>query len=893
MIADALAARFGRYNVFYASDTIRAGDSFPPAIIDWLTECDALLVVIGDRWLQPKLDDPHDWVRREIEFALTHGKRVIPIRLDNTPRLDRALLPPEIADLALLQDRPLRHRNGDYDFARLIDTLVDLYPELDTPSTIASPELDTVARHLVLEQSGQWSREAENRLAKPPLRVRWHTSSSSGGLDELVDMYHGRPLNRVAVLGRAGSGKTVLAMRLTLALLKRADPDVVPVIFGLASWHPGTRSLRDWLADELIRDHPGLAVRGPLGSTIAAALVDSGRILPILDGFDEIATGLQRDAMFELNQTDLPWLLTSREDEYNNATKAQHVLELRLDDLTSEELTKYLAGDKWRPVLDHLDGPVGTTLRTPLMASLARSVYQDGNPAELFDDLADADTISGHLFEEFVPAVYRGEQRWRADQVQHWLGFLADHLTKLDTVNLMWWQLGSTLPRPIRALVVGLGVAVAVALPFAFFLTNLRGAIVCGLFCGLFATLSAGLGHNRVVTMTIWLLGTVSLTLLALSSYGMGLASAPIIGAFVALYLVLLYRVSGGAEPVPSRLRFLRPTWRGDPRRKALFAVLGGLFGAAAFAYLHVFTPWMGLAEDEGAGWQILAGACVGMTLGLLLGAAVDFKPRFSRRAFLVGVVLAAAAYPAVNLVLAVPPRQILIRTPLIVLASGLVNSAVWRHKGSFSTARIRQAKVLRFGYSGMALGAVAGGAVIAVSGHFDVRSPMGIIVGAAIGTVAGIAAGVIAGAANMIGAADRQIDVEVSVSTSDLLIVDGWNAIVYAVLYAVPVGLMAWVLARDPWSGIVVGLAVGITAGVAGRAWGRWLVLARFWLPLTGRLPWRVNTFLKDAHRRGVLRQAGAVYQFRHLRLREHLANSYRSAADAAEESPAGVPNH
>ena len=47
----------------------------------------------------------------------------------------------------------------------------------------------------------------------------------------------------------------------------------------------------------------------------------------------------------------------------------------------------------------------------------------------------------------------------------------------------------------------------------------------------------------------------------------------------------------------------------------------------------------------------------------------------------------------------------------------------------------------------------------------------------------------------------------------------------------------------------------------------------ARTWLSLTHRLPWRIMPFLADAHRRGVLRQVGAVYQFRHIRLQEHLA--------------------
>ncbi len=73
-------------------------------------------------------------------------------------------------------------------------------------------------------------------------------------------------------------------------------------------------------------------------------------------------------------------------------------------------------------------------------------------------------------------------------------------------------------------------------------------------------------------------------------------------------------------------------------------------------------------------------------------------------------------------------------------------------------------------------------------------------------------------------------------------------------------------------WYGITLGFAVGVT-GVLSRAWGSFC-LARSWLALRGHLPWRLMRFLDDAHRRGVLRQSGAVYQFRHATLRDHLAD-------------------
>jgi len=71
---------------------------------------------------------------------------------------------------------------------------------------------------------------------------------------------------------------------------------------------------------------------------------------------------------------------------------------------------------------------------------------------------------------------------------------------------------------------------------------------------------------------------------------------------------------------------------------------------------------------------------------------------------------------------------------------------------------------------------------------------------------------------------------------------------------------------------GVISGPVIAYAAVAATTAWGHWLILARVWLPLTGNLPWAVHIFLADAHNRGVLRQTGAVYQFRHVRLQHHL---------------------
>jgi hypothetical protein len=88
---------------------------------------------------------------------------------------------------------------------------------------------------------------------------------------------------------------------------------------------------------------------------------------------------------------------------------------------------------------------------------------------------------------------------------------------------------------------------------------------------------------------------------------------------------------------------------------------------------------------------------------------------------------------------------------------------------------------------------------------------------------------------------------------------------------------------ASSPYHGIEYGIQTGIMDLIAlGLAvsffqamWGSFL-LSRLWLGLAGRVPFRTMRFLHDAHvNRGVLRQVGAFYQFRHIELQRYLARN------------------
>jgi hypothetical protein len=80
---------------------------------------------------------------------------------------------------------------------------------------------------------------------------------------------------------------------------------------------------------------------------------------------------------------------------------------------------------------------------------------------------------------------------------------------------------------------------------------------------------------------------------------------------------------------------------------------------------------------------------------------------------------------------------------------------------------------------------------------------------------------------------------------------------------------------ATSPQRAVVAGLAFGLAVGLTvclTRAWGTFAA-TRLWHASDTQLPLQLMQFLDDAHHRGVLRQNGAVYQFRHARLQDRLA--------------------
>jgi TIR domain len=129
-LRDRLNERFGSNTVFRDIDSIAPGIDFVDQIGKAVGSCDVLLAVIGNAWLtasnkdgQKRLYDPHDFVRQEIQEALSRKIRVIPVLVAGASMPSADDLPSEINALARKQALELSDSRWDYDVERLLSFL--------------------------------------------------------------------------------------------------------------------------------------------------------------------------------------------------------------------------------------------------------------------------------------------------------------------------------------------------------------------------------------------------------------------------------------------------------------------------------------------------------------------------------------------------------------------------------------------------------------------------------------------------------------------------------------------------------------------------------------------------------------------------------------------------
>lgn len=117
---------FGNHWIFFDVDTIEIGSRFAEKIKGELENSDAVLVLIGNQWVEIKdangkrrLDDPEDFVRLEIETTLSRKVPVVPVLLQGARMPPGNALPGTIRHLSDHQAITLNDENWNSDIKNL------------------------------------------------------------------------------------------------------------------------------------------------------------------------------------------------------------------------------------------------------------------------------------------------------------------------------------------------------------------------------------------------------------------------------------------------------------------------------------------------------------------------------------------------------------------------------------------------------------------------------------------------------------------------------------------------------------------------------------------------------------------------------------------------------
>jgi len=188
-IADRLRWAFGADEIFFDRGSIRAGNEWPESLRRGLEAAKVLLVIIGKTWLattgewaRRRIDDPNDWVRREVCTALTAykngGTRIIPVLLGDAQRIRRAALDAPLQALAKFEPVRLDDENWENALEELIVAIAKATGMNRTKQTDKRNPNGSPARPLRRESKRKPLSDAKIRACLEPL-MRWELQLNS------------------------------------------------------------------------------------------------------------------------------------------------------------------------------------------------------------------------------------------------------------------------------------------------------------------------------------------------------------------------------------------------------------------------------------------------------------------------------------------------------------------------------------------------------------------------------------------------------------------------------------------------------------------------------------------------------------------------------------------
>jgi hypothetical protein len=362
-----------------------------------------------------------------------------------------------------------------------------------------------------------------------PRLVNWRADGSPehGSSRDIADFYLKLDRGRLVVVGEPGAGKSVLATCLCIDLAKKAITEpgataIIPIKLSLLACNPDgyphdqPPGIAAVLLDRWIRQ--SVAQRLDVHPQLASALVDQGRILPVLDGLDEMDASSHNlvravelaGALNYHSSGRLPrFVLTSRKDCFEELANPiaekepspiQDATVVELERLRMDDIIDYLSycffdpesaariQSRWLPVVRTLKSGKPTALQqaltVPLFLFLLVSAYRrvSSDPEELLV-LKTAEQVHDRLYQLLIATGVAKNKRsvghyrhLTAELATTWLRNLAESMAQRVDVTESMVDIeihrisrisNSKLPRCIAALVVAATTVPLVALAWS------------------------------------------------------------------------------------------------------------------------------------------------------------------------------------------------------------------------------------------------------------------------------------------------------------------------------------------------------------------------------------------------------------------------------------------
>ena len=264
-----------------------------------------------------------------------------------------------------------------------------------------------------------------------------------------------RTNGKLVILGATGAGKTTTLLELAMVLVSRAQKDhslPLPVLFELGTWKEQSGAISDWLIAQL-------QFKYDIPVAVGKQWLAEQKLLPLLDGFDEVETHRQDSCIQAINQfiegefKPKHLIVCSSFEVYKNCPNRFRLqAAILLKSLTETQIKNYLLEARSRELWYSIEQEpeLLRLAKAPLFVSMMALAYED-ILIESWKRITSPEEQRKYLLTAYIRRQMTGVvkqyprgKELRSEQIRHWLGWLARKMEQEGTQEVLLDKMPST-----------------------------------------------------------------------------------------------------------------------------------------------------------------------------------------------------------------------------------------------------------------------------------------------------------------------------------------------------------------------------------------------------------------------------------------------------------------